>query len=93
MNPAKMLLQVFAIGLLLALFAGCSPKHEERKDSGTDMSAPPAGEEQMGATGCCQQTGGSCASPVSESECSDMNGTFVEGQSCDTNTGQCGDSM
>lgn len=94
MNPVKLLLKMFALGLLVVAFAACSPKQESSGDTGTDteMTAPQSGEERTGATGCCQQTSSSCTGPVTESECTDMNGTFREGQSCDASSGECGDS-
>lgn len=40
--------------------------------------------------GCCQVSADSCASPVSETQCEELNGTFHEGGTCRTDTGKCG---
>jgi hypothetical protein len=40
--------------------------------------------------GCCQVSADSCASPVSETQCEELNGTFHEGGTCRTDSGKCG---
>jgi hypothetical protein len=42
------------------------------------------------ATGCCQVTSTSCASPVTAAQCT---GTFLAGEVCRTSIGVCGQPM
>ncbi|WP_323845999.1 hypothetical protein [Microbulbifer magnicolonia] len=69
----------FALALLLA--AGCTPEEERARPPGADMAEP---------TGCCQQTEALCASPVTEAQCNEWDGTFHPGSRCRVNVGECG---
>ena len=48
-------------------------------------------DKAAAATGCCQVTATSCASPVTQVQCDSLNGiSFHEGGDCRTESGTCG---
>lgn len=73
----KVATQTLAVLAVAVLFTACGEraKHEEK-----EMAAPPAG--------CCQQANAMCESPLTEDQCNELRGTFVEGGSCGDD-GQC----
>ena len=75
MNKLNPVAKTLVILIMLALSASCC--HDKRGDAKV--------------TGCCQVTADSCASPVTEAECEELNGlSFHEGGTCREDIGKCG---
>lgn len=93
MKTPPMVTRILAACLLAVAVAGCSSGNEEQKPSDDALSEAQKGPRGSGPLGCCQEGPDSCSAPAYKSECTETDGVFHEGKSCDIESGKCGDDL
>lgn len=77
----KVLNGILAVLALAVLCTACGERERREVKEAEEMAAPPAG--------CCQKADNTCASPVTQEQCTELNGTYSEGATCGDD-GTCG---